>query len=92
MFVKNQSIILNNRRYFIGKGGISEAVIEDGFIFYLIYNFEYRLRASYSLFKEKFITAFIEVREDIVSNVERVLSQYGLEKDVAELKQQYCLS
>ena len=91
MFATNNMIKINNRRYIVGNSGISTEITENGYIYYLIYSFEYRARYSYSIFKEPFITAFIEVREDIVTNEEKVLSEYGLTENIVELKKQHCL-
>ena len=91
MFATNSMIRINNRRYIVGNSGISTEIIENGYIYYLVYSFEYRARYSYSMFKEVFIIAFLEVREDIVNGKEKVLSEYGLTENIAELKKQYCL-
>ena len=91
MFATNNMIRINNRRYIVGNSGISNEIIENGYIYYLVYSFEYRARYSYSMFKEVFIIAFLEVREDIVNGKEKVLSEYGLTENIVELKKQHCL-
>ena len=91
MFATNSMIRINNRRYIVGNSGISNEIIENGYIYYLVYSFEYRARYSYSMFKEVFIIAFLEVREDIVNGKEKVLSEYGLTENIAGLKKQHCL-